>query len=583
MSVSSRESGAAGPKLEVTHSDGSRSVLACLADAAINASTSAPIGYQTRLQLGTAVLRFERPTKAVAATQLVLNAYASGGSTTIECREFVSPMLPEPSPVYGLRARGLSGPTLIHATNFSAPNWWHPWFTTLSALPSSQAAANQLVDVDLDTMVPLGRKAYLNEARPAGYAPRPGPLFPGSPAFDFTNNLGKELEEVYFQYRLRFGEGWRGGSMQSGKLPGIASDTSVAGNSGGQSNGKNGWSFRGVFIGEPMSTTSPYNSNNGVVPIGWYTYNPDQIIEKQVYGLVYPWAGRGSLGLIEVGKDYWIDQYVKVNTPGKRDGIVRAWINGKLAYERTDHVMRGDPPYQVPGDLAIRKIWMTFLHGGPLDPQPTKTLRTYWSDWTIAKEYIGPPQGATAKPPTISIVAPANGALFTAGAGIVLSTSVLPGDASISKVDFYCDGALVGTDTSAPYGITLSGSIAGKHVIMAVVTDSANNVSFSSPISISVGSITNTPPTLTISAPKSGASLPAKLGVACKVYSTDDRAVGKMMFYLNDRPFATFLGDKSPYSAAIGAMPVGKYTFKAVATDDQGLTSTATSTFTLTA
>lgn len=389
--VRSRESGTA-PRAEVVFEDGSRDSLACVADATIDPSASAPQGTQERLVLGSAILRFPVPAKRIRSATLVGEVIASGGTTAIEVHAFVSPILPEPPVQYGLRRRGLSGSALLHATDFGAQKWWYPWFTRSSAKPL--AAHLPMVTKDLDTGQPLGRTAYCVQVPAAGTSPPPigaPPGLPESPAFVFPDNLGRELEEVYFQYRLRFGMGWRGGSTQSGKLPGIASDTTVAGNGGGASDGHNGWSFRGLFVGERFAPDSPYNANNGVIPIGWYTYNPDQLDEHQIYGLHIPWTGRGALGLLNVGEDYWIDQYVKVNTPGRRDGIVRAWINGRLAYERTDHVMRGLPPYAVSGGLGIHKIWMTFLHGGDILPLPTKTLRTYWSDWTIASEYIGPP------------------------------------------------------------------------------------------------------------------------------------------------------------------------------------------------
>jgi hypothetical protein len=427
--------------------------------------------------------------------------------------------------------------------------------------------------------VPLGRKAVMIETRPAGFPPQTG--WPESPAYMFPKNIGHEVEEVYFQYRLRFGAGWAGGSMQSGKLPGIASDTTVAGNGGGTANGKNGWSFRGLFVGEPMAASSPYNSNNGVVPIGWYTYNPDQVAEKQLYGLHVPWTGRGALGLIEIGKDYWIDQYIKVNTPGQRDGIVRAWINGQLAYERTDHVMRDFGPYAVPGNLAIQKVWMTFLHGGDINPLPTKVLRTYWSDWTIATEYIGPPAGTGGNTPTINIVAPQAGANPAAAAPFTFDVSVTPGSAAISKVDFYRDGALIGTDTSAPYGMSVSGSAVGKHVLMAVVTDAADNVAYSSPVAITVGTPVNTPPTVSISAPLNNATFAQNSMIGIRVYVTDDESVSKVMFYLGNRVFATFMGGRSPYTTSIGAIIPGTYSLKIVATDNKGLESSAITTFTV--
>lgn len=583
VNVYSRESGN-GPQLQVVYTDGTSGVLACLADSTIDSSSALPIGYDTRVQLGNtvALMRFEVATKPVASAALVFQAYSMGAAATFEVHDFKSPLLPAPSPVYGLRSRGLTGPTLIHNTNFGAANWWYPFFTTLSAMPTAATAANQIVDTDQDTLVPLGRKAYMVEVRPAGMPPRAGPMFPESPAYVFPKNIGKELEEVYFQYRLRFGEGWRGGSMQSGKLPGIASDTTVAGNGGAQSNGRNGWSFRGLFVGEPFDTKSPYNSNNGIVPVGWYTYNPDQITQNEYYGIHLPWTGRGSLGLLEVGKDYWIDQYIKVNTPGKRDGIVRAWINGQLVYERTDHIMRDVGPYAVPGNLAINKVWMTFLHGGDVNPLPTKILRTYWSDWTIASEYIGPPTGTGTAGPTISLAAPVANATIASGAALGMTATVTPGGAPIAKVDFLCDGNVLATKTAAPFTASLAGIANGQHVVMAVATDTAGGVAYSSPVTVTVGVLANQAPSVTIACPLEGSKYTTKSSIPFRVYATDDGSVSSVKFYLGNFVIASWMNGVSPYASTFGGFSAGTYTFKVVATDNQGVTSTKTSTFTVT-
>ncbi len=571
--VHSRESGR-GSRIEVTYDDGSTGVLPCIADATIDPSTAAPQGVEQRLVLGTAVLRFARPSRAVIKASLVGEAIATGGTTTLEATEFVSPLLPEPAAQYGLRRRGLGGPTLIHATDFGVPNWMHPWFTLLSLKPSADKF--NIVDTDQETGASLGRKAYCITLNPDGsFVPPVGP--PESPAFVFPANIGRELEEVYFQYRLRFGQGWRGGSTQSGKLPGIASDTTVAGNGGGTANGKNGWSFRGLFVGEPFSPASPYNSNNGVVPIGWYTYNPDQVAQNQIFGLHVPWTGRGSLGLLEVGKDYWIDQYVKVNTPGQRDGIVRAWINGQLAYERTDHVMRDLPPYQVAGNLGINKIWMTFLHGGDILPLPTKTLRTYWSDWTIASEYIGPPAPSGNAPPAVVITSPQSGAAFAAGATIPVSVSASDGDGSVARVDLYLDGTLVGTDTAVPFAMTVAGTPTGSHTLVAVATDNLNAVASSAPVGISVGATANVPPTVAITSPANGSSFVAGTTISVSATASDaGGSIASVVLRADGAVFASFAGATPPYVAPLAGLAAGVHVLTATATDNAGASTTST-------
>ena len=79
---------------------------------------------------------------------------------------------------------------------------------------------------------------------------------------------------------------------------------------------------------------------------------------------------------------YSIEQYVRLNTPGKNDGLLRTWVDGKLAFERTDLRYRDVP------DLKSETLWMNVYHGGTT---PTDTdLALYIDNVVIAKEYIGP-------------------------------------------------------------------------------------------------------------------------------------------------------------------------------------------------
>lgn len=54
--------------------------------------------------------------------------------------------------------------------------------------------------------------------------------------------------------------------------------------------------------------------------------------------------------------------------------------------------------------------------------------------------------------PTVTLTSPAAGATYSAGATVPLAATAAAADgASISKVEFYDDTTLLGTDTSAPY------------------------------------------------------------------------------------------------------------------------------------
>lgn len=87
--------------------------------------------------------------------------------------------------------------------------------------------------------------------------------------------------------------------------------------------------------------------------------------------------------------------------------------------------------------------------------------------------------------PTVSITAPASGATVSGTTPVTASSS---DNVGVSKVEFYIDGALKATDTSAPYSYdwaTTSYSN-GTHTVYAKAYDAANNVGTSSTISVTV-------------------------------------------------------------------------------------------------
>src|SRR5687767_13714126 len=111
--------------------------------------------------------------------------------------------------------------------------------------------------------------------------------------------------------------------------PGHAGNTSIAGNGGNPVDGTNGWRLRG-------SNCVNCDASNPIYPrmvLGIYAYHAEM---QGFYGSAWPWTGKGDLGLAELGKWMCIEGEVKVNTPGMRDGIMRAWVNGRLALEKTN-------------------------------------------------------------------------------------------------------------------------------------------------------------------------------------------------------------------------------------------------------
>ena len=184
--------------------------------------------------------------------------------------------------------------------------------------------------------------------------------------YRFKEETGSEPEEIYFRYYLRFGSDWD--PVRGGKLPGISGTYGRAGWGGRPSNGRNGWSARGQFKGR----------KDGKTPIGYYCYHADM---KGRYGSTWIWDNDG-LGCLENNRWYCIEQYAKMNTPGKDNGILRGWVDGKLAFERADVRMRDVQ------DLKIECIWINVYHGGTWSAASDDHL--FIDNAAIAKRYIGP-------------------------------------------------------------------------------------------------------------------------------------------------------------------------------------------------
>ena len=63
--------------------------------------------------------------------------------------------------------------------------------------------------------------------------------------------------------------------------------------------------------------------------------------------------------------------------------------------------------------------------------------------------------------PQVSLTVPNNGSTFVAGTNITLAANATDADGSISKVEFYRNSTLIGTDTSSPYSVVWTNAAKG--------------------------------------------------------------------------------------------------------------------------
>jgi hypothetical protein len=223
-----------------------------------------------------------------------------------------------------------------------------------------------------------------------------GQNYGASWGYDFADQGLAEPDEIYFRYVLRFGPTWTtdtalGGG--GGKLPAFGGTYGIAGWGGNPSDGTNGWSARGLFW------PPDEGANNGDTRLGYYVYHADM---PGQYGDNWYWSG-GSIGPNGVavrGQWYQIETYVRNNTPGTNDGVLRAWVDGQQVYEKSDIRFRDVDT------LHVERIWFDIYYGGtwtaPVD------MYVEFDNAVIAYGYIGP---VTDEPP------PDGGAGGGAGSG----------------------------------------------------------------------------------------------------------------------------------------------------------------------
>ena len=93
---------------------------------------------------------------------------------------------------------------------------------------------------------------------------------------------------------------------------------------------------------------------------------------------------------------------------------------------------------------------------------------------------------ATNTPPTVSITAPSNGAVFAWKPTITVAATASDADGNVTKVEFRDGTSVLGQDTSAPYSFTWRNVPPGNHSLTARATDNAGAVTTSSSVGITV-------------------------------------------------------------------------------------------------
>ena len=368
---------AAHPSLVIEWDNGERSSLTAAADTSINCTTIRSLGAGSTVSVGGSdasalVFPFKSDGKRqVRSAKLVLTSDKQWGrGADVGVYRLVPPWVLPSATRTGLAASYpgdkniASHPAVYFATGFEKSAWQSEWSTY-----GTWSVTEIVSGGEANGFEPLQGRALrvtLVPRQNLGLDVR----------YDFAKLQGAEPEEAYFRYYLRFGDDWNP-TLDGGKLPGFAGTYNRGGWGLRKSNGLNGWSTRGSFF-----AVRPDSSEmKGFAGIGSYVYHAD--IEN-AHSVSWGW-GMGPTGRLRKNQWYSIEQYVKMNDPGKSNGVLRAWIDGHLVFERSNLRYRDIP------DLKIENAWFNVYHGGVAKPPHEMSL--YIDNVVIAREYIGPMPG----------------------------------------------------------------------------------------------------------------------------------------------------------------------------------------------
>ncbi len=172
--------------------------------------------------------------------------------------------------------------------------------------------------------------------------------------------------------------------------------------------------------------------------------------------------------------------------------------------------------------------------------------------------------------PSVSITAPLNYSVFTAPASITFNATAADTDGTISKVEFYKGGLLLGTSSTSPYSYTWTNAAAGSYVITAKAYDNNNAVTTSFAITV----VVNASPSVSITAPANNSVYTAPASITFNASASDsDGTITKVEFYKGGQLLA--ISTASPYSYTWTNASVGSYVITAKAYDDKGAITTS--------
>ena len=145
------------------------------------------------------------------------------------------------------------------------------------------------------------------------------------------------------------------------------------------------------------------------------------------------------------------------------------------------------------------------------------------------------PAAADTTPPVVGVTAPADGATVSGATTLSADATDAGG---VNRVEFLVDGALVGTDTTAPYSLSWDSTTVGdgSRVIGARAFDATGNQATAS-VTVTVSNPADlVPPTVSVTAPADGATVSGTTTISASAADTGGSGVKQVQFLVDGAP-----------------------------------------------
>ena len=164
-------------------------------------------------------------------------------------------------------------------------------------------------------------------------------------------------------------------------------------------------------------------------------------------------------------------------------------------------------------------------------------------------------------PPSVTVTNPANASLILVGSSVSIGASATD-DGTVTNVDFYVDGGLVGSDNTSPYA-ALWTATAGAHALTAVAFDNDGASKTSA-----VVNVTGTLPTVSITSPTNTQTVSIYNYTINANATVNPGTITNVDFFVD----AALVGNDttSPFSYVVSGASAGAHTLQAVARDSNG-------------